>query len=385
MQQAFFTGLSGLLTFSRTLDTISNNIANMNTAGYRGNDVFYKALSNGSNGFGPTIGGSSMRMEAGEIRQTGSSTDLAISGQGYFVLKGEHGNFYTRAGNFQFNDEGILVDIATGFHVQALNDAGVLTDISVSGLETLPPEATTEITFAGNLSTNDADHTITDIIAYNTEGEAINLDFEFTNNSGNTPGSWLVEVTDEDGNVVGNGEVRFNPDGTPAAGFETFNITLPGQTSDVVALNFGTANTADGATSNSAANSSIGAQAEDGYPLSGLIGVSFDSTGQLQMLYSNGDTNEGPKLALAHFTNEQELSQVDGSYFQAKQNNQPTLGHADESLFGQIVGSSLELSNVDLAKEFADMIIVQRGYQASSRAMNIANQLVEQLYENTRG
>ena len=385
MQQAFFTGLSGLLTFSRSLDTISNNIANMNTAGFRGNDVFYRALSSGGKGIGPSIGGSNMRMQAGEIRQTGSSTDLAISGQGYFILKGEHGNFYTRAGNFQFNDEGLLADIATGYRVQALNDAGMLTDISVAGLETLAPEATTEIGFGGNLSTNDATHEITGIIAYNTEGEAITLNFEFTNNSSVTTGSWLVEVTDEDDNVIANGEIRFNPDGTPTAGFETFDVTLPGLTSDVVSLNFGTANTTDGATSNSGASSSIGAQAEDGFPLSGLIGVTFDTKGQLQLLYSNGDTHDGPKIALAHFTNEQDLTQVDGAYFKAKENNQPTIGHADENLYGQVVGSSLELSNVDLAKEFADMIIVQRGYQASSRAMNIANQLVEQLYESTRG
>ncbi|MCW8877930.1 MAG: flagellar basal-body rod protein FlgF [Kangiellaceae bacterium] len=385
MQQAFFTGLSGLLTFSRTLDTISNNIANMNTSGFRGNDVFYKALSSGGTGIGPSLAGTSTRMTAGEIRQTGSTTDLAISGQGYFILQGEHGNFYTRAGNFQFNDEGLLVDIATGYRVQALNDAGMLTDISVNGLETLAPEATTEISFGGNLSIGDSDHTLSDIIAYNTEGEAINLNFEFTNNTGNVTGSWLVEVTDEDGNVIGNGEIRFNPDSTPQAGFETFDITLPGATGDVVTLNFGTANTPDGATSTSGASTQIGATVEDGFPLSGLIGVSFDTKGQLQLLYSNGDTHDGPQIALAHFTNEQDLQQIDGAYFKAQENNQPTIGHADENLFGQVVGSSLELSNVDLAKEFADMIIVQRGYQASSRAMNIANQLVEQLYESTRG
>jgi len=383
--QAFFTGLSGLLTFSRSLDTISNNIANINTAGFRGNDVFYKALSTGGQGFGAQIGGENMRLQAGDIRQTGSSTDLAISGNGYFILKGDNGNFYTRAGSFQFNDDGVLVDVNTGFKVQGLNEAGILADISVSGLETLSPEATTEISFGGNLSTNDSTFNINDVIAYNTEGETIKLSFEFTNNSATTPGSWLVEVTDETGNVLTNGEVQFNPDGTPVTNFNGFPITLPGVANDVVNLTFGTANTADGATSNSGASSTIGAQAEDGFPLSGLLGVSFDSKGQLQLLYSNGDTNEGLQLALAYFTNEQELQQVDGAYFRAQENNQPTIGHAGESLFGEIIGSSLEMSNVDLAKEFADMIIVQRGYQASSRVMNIANQLVEKLYDSTRG
>ncbi len=385
MTQAFFTGLSGLLTFSRTLDTISNNIANMNTPGFRGNDVFYRALSSGGNGVGAMIGGTNMRLQPGDIRQTGSTTDLAISGQGYFVLKGENGNFYTRAGSFQFNDDGLLVDINTGFRVQGLNDAGILADISVSGLETLSPQATTSITFGGNLSPTDIDFTVNDIVAYNTEGETINLNIKFTNNNAATPGSWLAEVTDADGNVLMNGEIQFNPDGTPVAGFENLSLTLPGAVGDVVNLSFGTANTSDGGTSNPGVSSNISAETDDGFPLSGLIGVSFDSNGQLKLLYSNGDTRDGLQLALAHFTSEQDLQQVDGSYFSALETNKPTIGHAGESLFGTIIGSSLELSNVDLAKEFADMIIVQRGFQASSRVMNIANQLVEQLYDSTRG
>jgi flagellar hook protein FlgE len=385
MQQAFFTGLSGLLTFSRSLDTISNNIANMNTAGFRGNDVFYRALSHGGEGVGAQIGGSSTRLQAGEIRQTGSSTDLAISGAGYFVLKGENGNFYTRAGNFQFDDSGFLIDINSGFRVQALNEAGLLVDVSIDGLETLPPQATTAISFAGNLSTNDATHTVDDVIAYNTEGEQINLSFEFTNNSSVLVGSWNVEVTDENGDAIGSGEIRFNPDGTPVTDFSSFEGTLPGQVGDIVTFDFGTPDSADGATSNSGASSTIGASADDGYALSGLIGVSFNTEGQLKLLYSNGDTNDGLQLALAHFTNEQDLQQVNGAYFRASDNNMPTLGVAGESLFGEVVGSSLELSNVDLAKEFADMIIIQRGYQASSRVMSIANQLVEQLYSGSGG
>lgn len=385
MQQAFFNGLSGLLTFSQSLDTISNNIANMNTSGFRGNDVFYSALSNGENGIGSSIGGTSTRLEAGDIRQTGNSTDLAISGQGYFVIRGEQGDLYTRAGNFQFNDEGLLTDISTGHRVQALNESGLLIDISIDGLQTLAPEATTQVDFRGNLSTNDTTHTVSNITVYDTSGEAINLNVTFTNNSSVTAGSWLVEVKDKDDNVLTNGEIRFNPDGTPTTGFQSLDVTLPGTNANVVSLDFGAADTTNGATSNSGASSTIGGQAEDGFPLSGLIGVSFNEQGQLKLLYSNGDTNDGPKIALAYFSNEQDLVQVDGAYFRTQENNQPSLGNADESRFGKIVGSSLELSNVDLAKEFADMIIVQRGYQASSRVMSIANQLVEQLYDGSGG
>lgn len=385
MQQAFFTGLAGLLTFSRSLDTISNNIANMNTAGFKGNDVFYRSLSTNSGGIGAMIGGQHTRLDAGEIRQTGSSTQLAISGKGFFILKGEHGNFYTRAGNFEFNGDGILVDTNTGFKVQGLNEAGALVDITVTGKESLPPEATTTVSLTGNLSQNETEHSLDSVTVYNTEGDAIKLNIKLTNNTANTPNSWLVEIKDEDGNVLHNGEVRFNADGTPATGFNSLTVNIPGDNNDSISLNFGTPGQTDGATNYSSSSSSIAATVEDGFGLSGLIGVSFNSAGALQMLYSNGETKDGAQIALAYFTNEQGLEQVEGGYFRSTAGNDPKIGVAGTDSFGNIIGSSLEMSNVDLAKEFADMIIVQRGYQASSRAMNIANQLVEQLYESTRG
>lgn len=382
MQQAFFTGLAGLLTFSKSLDNISNNISNMNTAGYRGSDVFYKSLSNDGKGIGASIGGETMRLESGGVRQTGSSTDLAISGQGYFILKGEHGYFYTRAGNFEFNNEGILTDNSTGFAVQSMNDKGALTDITVATKESLPPEVTTEVNFAGNLSTDDTEHSITNVTVFNTAGEAVKLTLNFTNNKSVTPGSWLIDIKDAAGTVIQSAELTFNPDGSPNV--SSLILTLP--SSEQVTLKFGTENTLDGSTSFSGGTvSTLGATVKDGYALAGMMGVSFSPEGELKLLYSNGEIVDGGRIGLAYFSNEQDLKRVDGVYYEAQTGNEPKLGFANEQQFGGIIGSSLELSNVELSKEFADMIIVQRGYQASSRVMNIANQLIDTLYENTRG
>lgn len=136
-------------------------------------------------------------------------------------------------------------------------------------------------------------------------------------------------------------------------------LTLP--SSEQVTLKFGTENTLDGSTSFSGGTvSTLGATVKDGYALAGMMGVSFSPEGELKLLYSNGEIVDGGRIGLAYFSNEQDLKRVDGVYYEAQTGNEPKLGFANEQQFGGIIGSSLELSNVELSKEFADMIIVQR-------------------------
>jgi flagellar hook protein FlgE len=113
MFQALFNSLSGLFSFSRSLDTVSNNVSNMNTPGFRGSDTFFENVNGGR---GTSIGGEGLRTGAGDIRQTGNATDMAIDGNGFFVLRDTSGNLhYTRAGQFRFNDQGLLTDSVTGY------------------------------------------------------------------------------------------------------------------------------------------------------------------------------------------------------------------------------------------------------------------------------
>lgn len=385
MLQAFYTGLSGMFSFSSNLDTVSNNIANMNTPGFRGAENFYKSLSYSDGGYGTQIDTLGYRFTAGDIRQTGNATDLAISGNGFFtLLKGEQ-QFYSRAGQFVFNDQGILTDRNSGAVVAALDDNGQLQPLDISSLRVLPPQATSTVSLSGNLSSDAADHVINGVVAYNALGEATELKLTF-NKSATVAGAWTVTVTDADNTTLHSAEIRFNADGSPATGFNSFSFELEDSrgTKTPVSFNFG-----DGfgaATSvASGGTSTLKAKVDDGYALSALQQISFAADGALTLKYANGEEKTHLRLAISDFGNKDALEQVEGSLFRSNDNTSLIQGRAGEGSLGQIVPQSLELSNVDLSKEFADMIIIQRGYQASSRMLNVANQMLEQLYENTRG
>lgn len=363
----------------------------MNTIGYRGTNSFYQALSGQNNGYGVRSDNTSINLQSGEIRETGQATDLAISGSGYFILRDGGDYFYTRAGQFEFDADGFLVDRTTGFRVAALNEFGNLSDINIENYRQLNPEATTQVNFTGNLSTGSQEGS-TQISVFNAQGEEIQLTFDFTNNTSTTAGSWLVSIKDENDIEIGTGEVRFAPDGSPLSGFNNISFDIPASangssgTAQTINLYFGEEGSFAGATSfQQGTVSTVSSNLEDGRGVEGLVAISFKEDGSLNLLYSNGDTEEPYQIALAYFNNESNLTLVDGAYYEANSSQEPQIGAANQGVYGSIVGESLESSNVDLVREFAEMIIIQRGYQASSRAMNISNQLVEQLYDNTRG
>ncbi|MFC3121546.1 flagellar basal-body rod protein FlgF [Agaribacter flavus] len=388
MFQSFFTGLSGMLSFSQNLDNVSNNISNLNTPGFKGSDTFYSSLTSGENAFGTQISGQQQRFTEGEVRQTGNPGDLAISGQGFFVLMNNGEINYTKAGQFIFNDDGILVDSVSGGRVAAITDDGKLEEININEVGVLAPQATSKIDFIGNLSTDMSSFTVADVDVFTGLGEQRQYRFEFTNTSATEPGSWSVRIVDDNGADVHTGEIRFDSQGTPVNNFSKINFqvedSLGGETT--VEIDFGTnASFAKGTSVSGGDTSTLRASVIDGYGVASLTTVDFTADGQLTLNYSNGEAVDGPYLALANFTNLSTLSVVQGSIFQAGDNTTRIIGRANESGLGSILSESIELSNVDLSREFADMIIIQRGYQASSRILNVANQLLEQLYENTRG
>ena len=388
MFQSFFTGLSGMFSFSKNLDNVSNNIANMNTPGFKGSDTFYTSLTNGDSSAGTQISGQGQRFTAGDIRQTGNAGDLAIGGEGFFVLLNDSEVQYSRAGQFLFNDEGMLVDSVSGGQVASINDSGQLESISIDDMRVLAPQATSGLSFSGNLSTDMTTHTVSGLQVFNSLGEQRTVSFEFTNNSSTLAGSWLVTVTDENGKTVGNSEIRFDTDGTPVDDFSSvsFDITdANGGTATIVAEFGANGSFADSTSVSGGATSTLHASVDDGFAMSSLTTVDFTSDGKVILNYANGETVDGPTLALANFNNTSTLEVVEGSLFRAKDNSSRTLATAGESGLGTVISESIELSNVDLSREFADMIIIQRGYQASSRVLNVANQLLDQLYENTRG
>lgn len=391
MFQAIFNSLSGMFGFSKGLDTVSNNVANMNTPGFLGSNAFFENVNgstpndSGEPGYGTKLGDTSIDFSQGNIQQTGVASDLALNGSGFFILRNTDGkDYYTRSGQFQFDQNGYLIDSATKDRVQGLDAAGNLTDISIASLKTIAPQATTTINLTGNLSPSDPTDTINNVTVYDASGNAQTLNLAFTNNSATTPNSWTVDVTDASGNNVGTGTVQFASDGSPASGGNSFTVTLgSGSAAQTIKLNFGTAGSYTGATELSGSPTSLAAAAADGHASASMTGYSFDTTGTMQLTYSDGETKSGPQVALAYFPDQSVLTSAGSSLFTASDTTKMQTGKPGQGVFASIEGGSLEMSNVNLTNEFGQMIVLQQGYQASSRVMSIANDLLTQLYNNT--
>lgn len=384
MFQALFNSLSGLFSFSRSLNTVSNNVANMNTPGFRGSDSFF---SNVNGGRGTRIAGQGLRTAAGDMRQTGNATDLAVDGEGFFVLCDPEGNLhYTRAGQFRFNAEGMLADTVSGYEVMAMDASGNLVPIDLDSYRSLAAEPTTRMRFAGNLAPSSGTTTINSIIVYDAASGMHTLSASITNNTATTPGSFLVTIRDESNTIVGTGEIRFATDGTPRASFNEISLSLNyNGTPQTVVLNFGTPGALDGATSLSGMATNLAFRGGDGHGVLGVTDMYFDEKGVMQLVYSESEKRQGPQVALAAFTNESAMRLSGGRMISGVSASDREIGRPGEGRFGRIAGGNLEMSNVDLTQEFADMIIIQRGYQASSRVMTVSNEMLEQLYNSTRG
>lgn len=384
MFQALFNSVSGLFSFSKSLSTVSNNVANMNTPGFRGSDSFFENVNGGR---GTRIAGDGLRTAAGDLRQTGNATDIAVDGTGFFVLRDEGGNLhYTRAGQFMFDDDGYLIDSVSRFKVMSIDEGGRLAPVSLEGYRTLPAQVTTRVSLSGNLAPAGTTHQVSGVTVYDASGKAHSLSIDFTNNDPQTPRSFLVSVKDGTGVEVGAGEVRFSVSGTLEPGFNTMTLDL---TFDGVAqsveLDFGVPGTFQGTTSLAGLSNNVSATVEDGRPVLGITLMSFDEKGVLQFNYGSAEKRSGQQLALASFFSESTLDLSGGRLVSDADSQRSALGRAGGGVFGKIKGGNLEMSNIDLTQEFADMLIIQRGYQASSRVMTVGNEMIEQLYNSTRG
>lgn len=399
MLGSIYTAQSGLQAFSRGLDTISNNVANLNTPGHKANDLmfqdaFYKYLMSGDyeNNFPGAQFGNGVKAELtnivftqGELQASGNETDAAIDGNGFFILRERGETYYTRGGQFEFDDDGYLVARGSEARVGGLGAGGGLTDITLNGRRSDPANPTSEIRFVNNLSTGSQQHVIEDVEVFDTVGESHELTFTFINDS---PRVWLVEIRDEDDNLISSGEeIRFAGDGSPEEGWNSITFTFSPADTDPsdITLFFGDPGSLTGATSFSGGSTSdLAVESQDGYGVGSLTGVEFNRDGVLELSYSNGQTHDGPQLALARFENLQRLVQLSGGRFLPQEGQSPQIGAAAQSGLGEIVGGNVELSNVELTQQFTDMIIVQRGYQASSQIVTVANEMIQQLMDMLR-
>lgn len=390
MFESVYIGLSGLVGFSKGLSTISNNVANLNTPGYKREelqflDLFYQQQASGQQnpfsgsaqlGTGLGTGSTHTIFEQGELRQTGNDLDVAIEGRGFFVVRKDGETFYTRAGQFAFDRSGFLVDRADNARVAASN-GGRLNDISINGLRVNPAKVTSAITFTDNLSSTDTQHVIDGITVFDASGGSHSIRLTFDNNNAVTAGSWNVTVSDTTGTIA-TGEIRF-ASGFPNPAFNSIAFTYapPGTTAFAINLDFSN----DVTSFSGGSDSTLQVNTQDGFATGALIETTFDSEGFLTATYSNGQTTKHDRLALATFDFEAGLILQGNNRFLAPDDVQAHIGTPGAGSPGQLRGGNIEISNVDLAQQFADLIITQRGYQGSSQVITAANEMIQQLFE----
>ncbi|MBI3900273.1 MAG: flagellar basal-body rod protein FlgF [Gammaproteobacteria bacterium] len=401
MLSSLYSGLSGLLAFSKGLDTLSNNISNMNTPGFKSSeltfrDLFYRFSGGQDNkeqmGQGVDASGSSINYQQGELRDTGNELDIAIDGAGFFVLRKDGQTFYTRAGQFEFDDEGFLIERSSKGRVAALQD-GQLQDISITDRRTIAPQPTAKISFSnilayGSSGSTPAAHTISDVAVVDGAGSTHKLKIIFADNGSVAVGdislhSWKVEVRDENDVKIAEGEIRYNGSGTPAAGFNTmeFSYAPTGVTPTTVTLDFGAADSISGSRSLSGASSDLKVSKQDGFAVGSATEISFNESGALQVKYSNGETKTYDSLALAQFRNLQGLTERGSGLFANESNQEVILDNPSNNGMGKTQAKRIELSNVELTEQFTDMVVIQRGYQASSQVVSVTNEMIQQLME----
>lgn len=391
MLESIYVGMTGLLGYSRGLRVIANNTANINTPGFKSSslqfaDMFYTggnlAGGNASQnrdqvGFGLNTTGTAMSFKQGELRQTGNNLDMAVDGQGLFVLQDAEGKItYTRAGQFKFDDNGVLVSRANGEKVMGMDDGGTLAEISLAGQMLNQGRPTSRIKFAGNLSNTLKDQTAVGTVRVVDAGGIVHtLTAKFVTTEATTSGTTMRVDLLDGAAVVGSGSMFFIG-GKPTPQTSVMNVTYvpTGQPPMTLALDFSTDVVLF------AGDVTLKMDSQDGLGPGTLTGTAFDANGVLRLSYSNGQTVKGTSLALARFDSPDAVAALGNNQFEMVNKNAWHYGKASEGAFGSVRAGQIEISNVDLSQEFSDLVIMQRGYQASSQVISTANEMLQQLF-----
>ena len=391
MLESIYIGMTGLSGYSKGLKVIANNTANMNTPGFKSSTLQFSNLfygggqsggadySGGQYGFGLNTNGTTLNFKAGELRQSDNGLDLAMNGDGMFVLKDTNGTYhYTRAGQFQFDAAGILVDRTSGYKVMSMTDGGGLTELNISGLKINSGKATSTIKFSGNLLTSDGTKNVSDITVYDSAGGQHNLSMTLTSNTNNntTPGNWDVELFDGSTSVGKSKLVFTNGHLDPSANKISLTYSPAGVAAIPLSLDF-SGNVTSFA---SGSLSTLSVLNQDGFAPGTITQTTFDNVGTLVLTYANGQTVKGSKLALGRFNSESDVAADGNNMFDAVNQSNWQIGTAGSGAFGQVSSKMVEASNVDLSTEFSNLIVMQRGYQASSQIISTANDMLQELF-----
>jgi flagellar hook protein FlgE len=418
--RSLFSGITGLRAHQTLMDVVSNNIANVNTTGFKSSSVVFEdtlsqTLRNASSpnvgttagsggtggtnpaqvGLGVQLGGISTNFGQGSAQNTGKSTDLMIQGDGFFVVKAGNETSYTRSGAFTFDTDGRLVNAEGGIVQGWKGDKGVVntdnpvTDIIVPSGIIVPPTVSTKVTLGGNISSGTLTAMTLGATVYDATGTAHALSILVTPLAG-PPVTYTVDVTEPaNPSLVGTQGTVSILDAAAAAA-----LTPPGIAGSLdpasVPPTFALADLTPIAFDLSGLTQyggpkSLTVTKTDGASSGTLQSFQIGSDGALLGVFSNGQKLTLAKLALANFNNPAGLLKQGNTTFQSTTNSGlAQVGTAASGGRGTLLGGTLEMSNVDLAQEFTNLIIAQRGFQANSRVITTSDQMLQDLVDLKR-
>ncbi|MFN8383454.1 MAG: flagellar hook protein FlgE [Anaerolineales bacterium] len=414
MIRSMFTAISSLNLHQKYLDVVSNNLANANTTGYKSSrvmfqDQFAQMLAPGSApttaqggtnptqiGLGVGMGFVSPDFTQGTLQSTGRNLDLGVEGDGFFVYGQDAGRRYSREGSMGLDADGYLVNAATGLRTQgwtadatgAVDTNAPVDDIKIDSSKSLA-KATANVALGGNLSANtDGTGTVNVTMGvYDSLGALQQAAVRFTRGgaAGAPTNVWTWQVMDTTATPpvagTGTGTVTFDANGqlsTTTPPTVTTAATIPGSAGSTtpipVTLDFAKMTQLTSATSATVTS-------QDGLAAGTVTDVYISpSDGGVSLVYSNGLSEKIGQVALARFTNPAGLMQSEGTTFIAGLNSgDAQIGAAASGGRGTIASGHLEASNVDMAQEFTNMILAQRGFQASSRVITTSDEILQEL------
>lgn len=418
MIRSMFTSISSLGLHQKYLDVVANNLANANTNGYKSNrvlfqDQFAQMLSPGSAptdtqggtnptqiGLGVRLGYVSANFTQGTLQSTGRNMDLGVQGDGFFIYGNDASRRYSREGSMSLDADGYLVNSASGLRTQGwlMGANGIDTnlpvdDIQISSDKTIA-RATENVIMGGNLSaataTDGTGSVSVSMGVYDSLGALQTASIKFTRTAAD-PLVWDWAIVDPATGLpdpaagVGAGTITFDPNGQLDATVNpnpvvTTPVQIPGSTGSAnggmidLTLDFSNMTMLTAATSATVTS-------QDGLR-SGTVSDVYISPndGLVSLVYSNGMVEQVGQVALARFTNATGLLRTEGTAFLAGLNSgEPQIGTASTGGRGSIASGYLEASNVDMAQEFTNMILAQRGFQASSRVITTSDEILQEL------
>lgn len=409
MMRSLSVAIAALRNHQLFMDVISSNISNVNTIAYKGSRVSFKDLLSqtlrgssapqgslgGQNaiqvGLGMSLGSVDTLFTQGSLQDTGKLTDLAIQGDGFFVVdNGQGGYLYTRDGNLDVGVDGTLLNLATGMKVLGwradpttglIDSAGPLETLEIPFGQNMA-RATSQVVLRGNLDAEATQPYTATIAIYDSLGVFHNIDITFTKGAGNS-WSWTASKTDAGDTGMGDPtasgtDITFNTDGSYATTNPTTTITVPftnGAASPVtITLDF------SALTQLAADASNVSMSSQNGLPPGSLTTFNVTSAGEIFGIFSNGINRVLGQIALAKFINPGGLIKMGQGMFTPSPNSGTAqVGLPNTDGRGTITAGYLEMSNVELAQQFTNMIVAQRGFQANSRVISASDEMLQEL------